>query len=59
MCGVKTNVVTAIEIHGQPAADVRQLPALVATTARNFAMAEVSTDKAYGSTVALLLTSEV
>ena len=49
MCGVKTNVVTAIEIHGQHAADVRQLPALVETTARNFAMAEVSADKAYGS----------
>jgi len=49
MCGVKTNVVTAIEIHGQHAADVKQLPALVETTAKNFAVAEVSADKAYGS----------
>ena len=49
MCGVKTNVVTAIEIHGQHAADVRQLPALVETTAHHFALAEVSADKAYGS----------
>jgi transposase len=49
MCGVKTNVVTAIEIHGPRAADVKQLPALVETTARNFAIAEVSADKAYGS----------
>jgi hypothetical protein len=49
MCGVKTNVITAIEIHGPHAADVKQLPALVATTARHFAIAEVSGDKAYGS----------
>jgi transposase len=50
MCGVKTNVVTAIEIQDRDAADVKQLPALVATTAQNFAVAEVSADKAYGST---------
>lgn len=49
MCGVKTNVVTAIEIHGREAADTKQLPALVEATARNFAIAEVSADKAYGS----------
>ncbi|MBI3637848.1 MAG: transposase [Candidatus Rokubacteria bacterium] len=49
MCGVKTNVVTAVEIHERNAADVKQLPALVETTARHFAMAEVSADKAYGS----------
>jgi DDE family transposase len=50
MCGVKTNVVTAIEIHGKDAADVKQLPTLVASTARTFAIGEVSADKAYGST---------
>jgi transposase len=50
MCGVKTNVVTAIEIHERNAADTKQLPALVQATARNFAVAEVSADKAYGST---------
>ncbi len=50
MCGVKTNVVTAVEIHDRDAADVKQLPALVATTARTFAIAEVSADKAYGAT---------
>jgi transposase len=49
MTGVKTNVVTAVEIHGRNAADVKQLPALVQATARNFAIAEVSADKAYGS----------
>ncbi len=49
MCGVKTNVVTAIEIHGQWASDNKLLPALVNSTARNFQIAEVSADKAYGS----------
>src|SRR5436309_269225 len=50
MCGVKTNVVTAIEIHDPRAADTKQLPALVAATARHFAIAEVSADKGYTST---------
>lgn len=49
MCGVKTNIVTAIEIHGRNASDAHQLPALANTTARNFAMAEVSADKGYAS----------
>jgi transposase len=49
MCGVKTNIVTAIEIHGRNASDAHQLPALVDTTARNFAVAEVSADKGYAS----------
>lgn len=49
MCGVKTNVVTAIEIHGKDAADNKQLPALVESTARTFAIAEVSADKVYGT----------
>jgi len=49
MCGVKTNVVTAIEIHGRDANDSPMLPALVNATAKNFAIAEVSADKAYGS----------
>src|SRR6266850_6268175 len=41
MCGVKTNVVTAIEIHDKNAADTKQLPALVDATAKNFAIGEV------------------
>lgn len=49
MCGVKTNIVTAIEIHGKDAADLRQLPALVESTAKHFAIAEVSADKVYGT----------
>ncbi|HEV8141339.1 MAG TPA: transposase [Methylomirabilota bacterium] len=49
MCGVKTNVVTAIEIQDRNASDARQMPALVDATARNFALAEVSADKGYAS----------
>jgi transposase len=49
MCGVKTNVVTAVEIHGRDASDTKQLPALLEATAKNFTMREVSADKGYGS----------
>ena len=49
MCGVKTNIVTAVEIHGQHAADTKMLPALAAATAMNFTMQEVSADKGYAS----------
>ena len=47
--GTKTNVVTAVEIHGRDEADQTQLSALVESTAKNFDMAEVSADKAYAS----------
>lgn len=46
-CGVKTNVVTAIEIHGKDSGDSLHLPALVNTTAENFEMKEISADKGY------------
>jgi transposase len=49
MCGVKTNIVTAIEIHDRNASDARLMPALVDATARNFPIAEVSADKGYAS----------
>jgi len=49
MCGVKTNVITAVEIHDRCAGDAKMLPALVNATAQNFQMAEVSADKGYGS----------
>lgn len=51
MCGVKTNIVTAVEIHGQFANDTKFLPALVSSTAENFKMSEVSADKGYISRV--------
>jgi transposase len=47
MCGVKTNIVTAVEIHGRNANDYPILPSLVKKTGQNFKMAEVSADKAY------------
>ena len=49
MCGVKTNVVTAVEIRDKLAQDSPLMPALISTTARNFDMREVSGDKAYAS----------
>lgn len=47
MCGVKTNVVTAVEITDRYSADSPQFKPLVETTAQNFAMNEISADKAY------------
>jgi len=49
MCGVKTNVVTAVEIRDKDASDTKLLPALVKTTDKNFTILEVSADKGYGS----------
>ncbi len=48
-CGVKTNVVTAVEIHGQHTNDSPILPSLVAKTAQNFNVQEVLADKGYSS----------
>jgi transposase len=47
--GVKTNVVTAVEVLDRNAADSPLLPALVETTAKNFPVSEVSADKGYSS----------
>lgn len=49
MCGVKTNIVTAVEIKDRNAADPKQLPALLKTTAENFTIREISLDKVYAS----------
>ena len=49
MCGVKTNIVTAVEIRDKDASDTKLLPALVDATAVNFKLREVSGDKGYGS----------
>jgi transposase len=47
MTGVKTNVVTAVEIGDRNAGDCPQFKPLLEATARNFAIHEVSADKAY------------
>jgi transposase len=49
MCGVRTNIVTAVEIRDKDASDTKLLPALVDATAKNFRLTEVSADKGYGS----------
>lgn len=49
MCGVRTNIVTAVEIRDKDASDTKLLPALVDKTARNFRLVEVSADKGYAS----------
>jgi transposase len=49
MCGVKTNIVTAVEIRDKDASDTKLLPDLVNTTAQNFTLNEISADKGYGS----------
>lgn len=49
MCGVKTNVVTAVEVCEQEGADSPHLPGLVKTTAEAFTISEVSADKGYSS----------
>lgn len=46
-CGVKTNVVTAVQITDRFAADSPQFKSLVETTGENFMVLEVSADKAY------------
>lgn len=47
MCGVVTNVITAVEVHDQYAHDSLFLPSLLSITKDNFHMGEISADKAY------------
>jgi transposase len=55
MCGVKTNVVTSVEISGRFGADSPFFKPLFETTARHFDVKEVSADKAYSSRANLTL----
>jgi transposase len=59
MVGVRTNVVTSVEISGWRDADSRYFPTLVQDTAENFDVAEVSADKAYLSKKNLALAESV
>ena len=47
MCGTKTHIVTAVEIHDKDAADSPQFKPLVEATAKHFTIKEVPADKAY------------
>jgi len=49
MAGVKTNIVTSVEVTGRDGADGPQFVGLVNKTAANFPIREVSADKAYSS----------
>jgi transposase len=49
MCGVKTNIVTSVEISGRNDHDTKFLAPLVNDTAQRFMLKEVSADKAYSS----------
>ena len=48
-CGVKTNVITAIEVTDTHGADHPQFVPLVETTSQNFLIDSVAADKAYSS----------
>lgn len=50
MTGVKTHIVTSVEITGRHDHDGPMLPPLVEETAKSFTIDEVSADKAYSST---------
>ena len=58
-CGVKTNIVTAIELTMTNEHDSKFLPELVTQTAQNFTVKEVSGDKAYSSRANLELINEL
>jgi transposase len=47
MCGVKTNVVTAIEIDDRHAADAPKFKPLMDATVKNFSVDEISADAGY------------
>lgn len=49
MTGVKTNIVTSVEVSGAHAGDSLYFKPLVEATSENFVMQEVSADKAYSS----------
>jgi hypothetical protein len=56
--GVKTNVITAVKVTDCHAGDSPEFPALVETTAQNFAMRQVSADRAYLSNKNLKVVAE-
>ena len=47
MCGVKTNIITAVEVTAADSADAPFFAPFVQTTAKHFTVNEVSADKAY------------
>lgn len=58
MIGVKTHIITAVEIGGRFAHDSPYFKPLLEQTAMNFSIAEISADKAYSSRANLRLVTE-
>jgi len=58
VCGVKTNIVTAVQLTMTNEHDTKFLPELVMQTAQNLIVKEVSGDKAYASRANLELINE-
>jgi transposase len=58
MCGVRTNIVTSVEITDRHAGDSPQFPTLVDATAKNFRLGTVVADKAYLSATNLRVVSD-
>ncbi|HUY63995.1 MAG TPA: transposase [Acidimicrobiales bacterium] len=59
MTGVRTNIVTAVEISGGHSNDTNYFRPTLATTAENFQIREVSADKAYSSKANLRAVDEL
>jgi transposase len=59
MVGVHTNVITAVEIHGQDSSDNTMFQPLLKSTAANFNISEVSADLAYSSHASLQAVSDL
>ncbi|MGB8312192.1 MAG: IS5 family transposase [Halobacteriota archaeon] len=59
VCGVKTNIITAIELTMTNEGDTKFLPELVMQTAKNFNIKEVSGDKAYSSRANMELINDI
>lgn len=55
MCGVKTNIVTSVEVTGSTGGDNPQFAPLVEKTSENFVMNSVCADKAYSASESLKL----
>lgn len=47
ICGIKTNIISAVEVTDGKVADTRMFDPLIAQTSEHFEMNEVSADKAY------------
>jgi hypothetical protein len=58
MCGVRTNIVTSVELSDWRGNDSPYFAPLVATTAANFTLRDVTADKAYSSRKNLQLVAD-